>query len=88
MDARCRVFVFGLEGDEQAFLSSAEWMPRHLHRRVERSPRPRAPPILKLASFRPKPLHRRSPASTVFPALVDGRRFPVGSRAPGSDPGS
>jgi hypothetical protein len=33
-----------------------------------------------------KLVHRRSPASTVFPALVDGRRFPVGSRAPSNDP--
>ncbi|MES1206370.1 MAG: polyphosphate kinase 1 [Pseudomonadota bacterium] len=30
-----RVFVFGLPGDEQFFLSSADWMPRNLHRRVE-----------------------------------------------------
>src|SRR2546426_711030 len=30
-----RVFVFGPEGDEQAFLSSADWMPRNFQRRVE-----------------------------------------------------
>src|SRR5438445_429023 len=30
-----RVFVFGPEGDEQVFLSSADWMPRNLQRRVE-----------------------------------------------------
>ncbi|MFL5306562.1 MAG: polyphosphate kinase 1, partial [Polyangia bacterium] len=30
-----RVFVFGVPGDEQFFLSSADWMPRNLHRRVE-----------------------------------------------------
>jgi len=30
-----RVFVFGPEGEEQVFLSSADWMPRNLHRRVE-----------------------------------------------------
>jgi polyphosphate kinase len=30
-----RVFVFGAEGEEQMFLSSADWMPRNLHRRVE-----------------------------------------------------
>jgi polyphosphate kinase len=30
-----RVFVFGERGDEQMFLSSADWMPRNLHRRVE-----------------------------------------------------
>src|SRR5207245_6245620 len=30
-----RVFFFGPEGEEQVFLSSADWMPRNLHRRVE-----------------------------------------------------
>jgi polyphosphate kinase len=30
-----RVFVFGAPGEEQMFLSSADWMPRNLHRRVE-----------------------------------------------------
>lgn len=30
-----RVFVFGPEGEEEVFLSSADWMPRNLHRRVE-----------------------------------------------------
>jgi polyphosphate kinase len=30
-----RVFVFGGPGEEQVFLSSADWMPRNLHRRVE-----------------------------------------------------
>jgi polyphosphate kinase len=30
-----RVFVFGAPGEEQFFLSSADWMPRNLHRRVE-----------------------------------------------------
>jgi polyphosphate kinase len=30
-----RVAVFGAEGEEQMFLSSADWMPRNLHRRVE-----------------------------------------------------
>jgi polyphosphate kinase len=30
-----RVFVFGTPGEEQMFLSSADWMPRNLHRRVE-----------------------------------------------------
>jgi polyphosphate kinase len=30
-----RVFVFGVPGEEQMFLSSADWMPRNLHRRVE-----------------------------------------------------
>ena len=30
-----RVFFFGPEGDEKVFLSSADWMPRNLHRRVE-----------------------------------------------------
>jgi len=29
------VFFFGPEGDEEVFLSSADWMPRNLHRRVE-----------------------------------------------------
>jgi polyphosphate kinase len=30
-----RVFLFGAPGEEQFFLSSADWMPRNLHRRVE-----------------------------------------------------
>jgi polyphosphate kinase len=30
-----RVFLFGAPGEEQMFLSSADWMPRNLHRRVE-----------------------------------------------------
>jgi len=30
-----RVFLFGPEGEEEFFLSSADWMPRNLDRRVE-----------------------------------------------------
>jgi polyphosphate kinase len=30
-----RVFVFGAPGEEELFLSSADWMPRNLHRRIE-----------------------------------------------------
>ena len=30
-----RVLVFGPPGEEEFFLSSADWMPRNLHRRVE-----------------------------------------------------
>ncbi|HEY3595442.1 MAG TPA: polyphosphate kinase 1, partial [Polyangiaceae bacterium] len=30
-----RVYVFGTEGEEEFFLSSADWMPRNLDRRVE-----------------------------------------------------
>jgi polyphosphate kinase len=30
-----RVFLFGPEGEEDFFLSSADWMPRNLDRRVE-----------------------------------------------------
>ena len=30
-----RVFIFGPHGNESFFLSSADWMPRNLHRRVE-----------------------------------------------------
>jgi polyphosphate kinase len=30
-----RVFLFGPEGEEEFFLSSADWMPRNLNRRVE-----------------------------------------------------
>jgi polyphosphate kinase len=30
-----RVFVFGPEGQEEFFLSSADWMPRNFQRRVE-----------------------------------------------------
>jgi polyphosphate kinase len=30
-----RVFAFGAEGEEELFLSSADWMPRNLDRRVE-----------------------------------------------------
>src|SRR5262249_49275629 len=32
---RERVFVFGTPGNEQYYFSSADWMPRNLHRRVE-----------------------------------------------------
>ena len=31
----CRVFLFGAGEDEELFLSSADWMPRNLYRRVE-----------------------------------------------------
>ncbi len=31
----CRVFLFGAGEEEQLYLSSADWMPRNLHRRVE-----------------------------------------------------
>jgi polyphosphate kinase len=31
----CRVFVFGSGEEEQIYLSSADWMPRNLYRRVE-----------------------------------------------------
>ncbi len=30
-----RVFAFGVEGDEELYLASADWMPRNLDRRVE-----------------------------------------------------
>jgi polyphosphate kinase len=30
-----RVFAFGPEGEEELYLSSADWMPRNLDRRVE-----------------------------------------------------
>jgi polyphosphate kinase len=30
-----RVFAFGSDGEEELFLSSADWMPRNLDRRVE-----------------------------------------------------
>ncbi|MCA9262487.1 MAG: polyphosphate kinase 1 [Planctomycetales bacterium] len=30
-----RIYVFGVEDDAQVFLSSADWMPRNFHRRVE-----------------------------------------------------
>jgi len=30
-----RVFIFGPPGEEEFFLSSADWMPRNLYRRVE-----------------------------------------------------
>jgi polyphosphate kinase len=30
-----RVLVFGAPGEEELFLSSADWMPRNLHRRIE-----------------------------------------------------
>jgi polyphosphate kinase len=31
----CRVFLFGVGEEEELFLSSADWMPRNLYRRVE-----------------------------------------------------
>jgi polyphosphate kinase len=30
-----RIFVFGPAGEQEILLSSADWMPRNLHRRVE-----------------------------------------------------
>jgi polyphosphate kinase len=30
-----RIFYFGADGEEKVFISSADWMPRNFHRRVE-----------------------------------------------------
>jgi polyphosphate kinase len=55
-----RVFVFGAPGEDEYFLSSADWMPRNLHRRVEV-----LVPILAPA------LREQIQREVVLPALAD-----------------
>jgi len=58
-----RVFVFGADGERNGgefFLSSADWMPRNLHRRVE-----------VLAPIHAAPLRERVWREVVAPALAD-----------------
>ena len=58
-----RVFVFGPPGEEEFFLSSADWMPRNLYRRVEL--------LFPVAS---PPLRERIRAEVVEPVLKDNCR--------------
>jgi polyphosphate kinase len=55
-----RVFVFGGPGSEQYFFSSADWMPRNLHRRVE-----------VLVPVHAAALRERIQREIVQPALLD-----------------
>jgi polyphosphate kinase len=55
-----RVFVFGPAGEEEFFLSSADWMPRNLHRRVE-----------LLFPIESEPLREQIRHEVIEPALAD-----------------
>ena len=55
-----RVFVFGPPGDEEFLLSSADWMPRNLHRRVE-----------LLFPIDAEPLREQIRHEVIEPALAD-----------------
>ena len=59
----CRVFVFGSGTEEQLYLSSADWMPRNLYRRVELM-FPVGDPVLKAR------IHRE----VIDPFLTDNSR--------------
>jgi polyphosphate kinase len=58
-----RIMVFGPPGEEEIFLSSADWMPRNLHRRVEL--------LVPVAS---EPLRELIRREIVRPALADNSR--------------
>jgi polyphosphate kinase len=58
-----RVFCFGAPGDDEVFLSSADWMPRNLYRRVE-----------VLFPIEDKALRERIRAEVIEPALGDNSR--------------
>jgi polyphosphate kinase len=58
-----RVFVFGAAGEDEYFLSSADWMPRNLHRRVE-----------ILVPVLAEPLREQLRREVVRPALADNSR--------------
>jgi polyphosphate kinase len=55
-----RVFVFGPPGEEEFLLSSADWMPRNLHRRVE-----------LLFPVEAEPLREQIRQEVITPALAD-----------------
>jgi polyphosphate kinase len=55
-----RVFSFGAPGEEEIYLSSADWMPRNLYRRVE-----------VLFPVESKALRDRIRAEVIEPALAD-----------------
>ena len=55
-----RVIVFGPPGEEEFFLSSADWMPRNLHRRVE-----------LLFPVESEPLREQIRQEVIEPALAD-----------------
>lgn len=58
-----RVFLFGPEGEEEFFLSSADWMPRNLDRRVE-----------VLFPVTSEPLRARIRSECVLPVDLDNHR--------------
>jgi polyphosphate kinase len=58
-----RVFVFGAAGSEEFFLSSADWMPRNLHRRVE-----------VLFPIEAESLREQIRREVIEPALLDNAR--------------
>jgi polyphosphate kinase len=81
-----RVFVFGVPGEEEFFLSSADWMPRNLSRRVE-----------VMFPLRSEKLRDRIRLEVIEPALADNshayemgsdgtyaRRNPLDGEAPRS----
>lgn len=58
-----RILVFGPPGEEEVFLTSADWMPRNLHRRVE-----------LLVPVAAEPLREIIRREIVRPALADNSR--------------
>jgi len=58
-----RVFVFGPPGDEEFYLSSADWMPRNFYRRVE-----------VMFPVDSEPIRQRLRAEVIEPILEDNCR--------------
>ncbi len=58
-----RVFIFGPRGEEEYFLSSADWMPRNFHRRIE-----------VMFQISDKSIQERIRAEIVEPTLLDNCR--------------
>jgi polyphosphate kinase len=59
----CRVFAFGVGDQEELYLSSADWMPRNLYRRVE-----------LMFPVEDKELRARIHREVIDPSLADNTR--------------